>query len=101
MDVQDSRGGPCGWSGRSSGGQDLQRLRGLVTASEPRTVFMLKEMDAPALKQVFLWTQDLAGGGSRDCRPGAAWGSRLRRVTCALGPAFLICKSRGGALSGD
>ena len=40
----------------------LQRLRGLVTASEPRTVFMLKEMDAPALKQVFLWTQDLAGG---------------------------------------
>lgn len=27
MDVQDSRGGPCGWSGRSSGGQDLQRLR--------------------------------------------------------------------------
>ena len=45
----------------------LQRLRGLVTASEPRTVFMLKEMDAPALKQVFLWTQDLAGGA-----PGTA-----------------------------
>ena len=26
MDIQDSRGGPCGWSGRSSGGQDPQRL---------------------------------------------------------------------------
>lgn len=39
----------------ASQSQDIkQRLLGLVTVSESRMVFMLKEMDAPALKQVFL-----------------------------------------------
>ena len=47
----------------ASQSQDVkQRLLGLVSPSESRRVFMQKDMDAPALKQVSLWTQNLLEG---------------------------------------
>lgn len=55
----------------ASQSQDIkQRLLGLVTVSESRMVFMLKEMDAPDLKQVFLWIENLPEG----LRGLQAWG---------------------------
>lgn len=47
----------------ASQSQDVkQRLLGLVSVSESRMVFMLKDMDAPALEQVSLWAQNLPEG---------------------------------------
>lgn len=73
---------------------------GLGTVSEPRMVFMLKEMNTPALKRVFLWTENLQEG-LWGCASGAKWDSSLGKVVYALGPAFLICESGRGAVSGE